>query len=147
MAPSNLQKHQAGSHLAVAGSLLQGYSASLHGPQTSVKINGRIAAVQVAAQGAWMIADIDKVAAASVDLYVLVDVTDGRRDFYVVPGDDLRSGMRERHNEFMAGVGGVRPRSPDSRHTAIYPANVEAWLNHWSLLDNTAETAGGSSAS
>lgn len=34
MAPSNHQKHQAGRHLAVAGALLQGYSASLEGPQT-----------------------------------------------------------------------------------------------------------------
>ncbi|MEO3777289.1 hypothetical protein ABGB16_10645 [Micromonospora sp. B11E3] len=92
MAPSNHQKHQAGRHLAVAEALLQGYSASLDGPQTFVKINGRTAAVQVAAQGGWMIADIDKMTAMSTDLYVLVDVTDGRRAFYVVPGDDLRSG-------------------------------------------------------
>ncbi|MFE9206821.1 hypothetical protein [Micromonospora sp. NPDC007230] len=147
MAPSNHQKHQAGRHLAVAEALLQGYSASLHGPQTFVKINGSIAAVQVAARGAWMIADIDKTVEASVDLYVLVDVTEGRRDFYVVPGEDLRSGVRERHNEFMTSVGGVRPRNPDSRHTAIYPTNVEAWRNQWSLFDNAAEPSGGSPAS
>lgn len=140
MALSNHQKHQAGRHLAVAEALLHGYSASLHGAQTFVTVNGREAAVQVAAQGAWMIADINKMTAMSSDLYVLVDVTDGRRDFYVVPGDDLRAGVRERHEEFMASVGGVRPRNPNSRHTAIRPAHVQAWRNRWSLFDQAAES-------
>jgi outer membrane usher protein FimD/PapC len=135
MAPSNPQKHQAGRHLAVAEALLRGYAASLHRAQTFVKINGRTAAVQLAAQGVWMIADIEKMTAMSTDFHVLVDVTDGRRDFYVVPGDDLRAGVRERHEEFMASVGGVRPRNPDSRQTTIYPANVEAWRDRWSLFD------------
>ncbi|MEW2384315.1 hypothetical protein AB0873_19800 [Micromonospora sp. NPDC047707] len=143
MAPSNHQKHQAGRHLAVAEALLQGYTASLEGPQTFVKINGRRAAVQVAAQGAWMIADVYKATAASIDFYVLVDVTDGRRSFYVVPGDDLRSGIDERHQEFMSRVGGVRPRNPDSRHTAIYPAQVKAWRSRWSLFDRADQPASG----
>ncbi|MCZ7422951.1 hypothetical protein O7605_25950 [Verrucosispora sp. WMMA2121] len=143
MAPNNHQKHQAGRHLVVAEALLQGYSAGLHGAQTFVKINDRTAAVQVAAQGGWMIADIDKMTAMSVDLYVLVDVTDGRRDFYVVPGNDLRAGVRARHEGFMASVGGVRPRNPDSRHTAIYPSNVETWRNRWSLFDQEIQPAGG----
>ncbi|MFI7605866.1 hypothetical protein ACIBTV_12155 [Micromonospora sp. NPDC049366] len=69
MVPSNHQKHQAGRHLAVAEALLQGHSASLHGAQTFVTINGRTAAVQVAAQGTWMIADIDKMTAMSIDYF------------------------------------------------------------------------------
>ncbi|NBE79599.1 hypothetical protein [Micromonospora rubida] len=94
-----------------------------------------------------MIADIDQMTAASIDLYVLVDVTDGRRDFYVVPGDELRSGVRERHDEIMASVGGIRPRYPSSRHTAIHPANVEAWRNRWSLFSDPAQPACGDAAS
>ncbi|WP_205779539.1 hypothetical protein, partial [Micromonospora aurantiaca] len=78
---------------------------------------------------------------ASIDFYVLVNVTDRPRDFYVVPGDDLRSGMDERHQEFMSRVGGVRPRNPDSRHTAIYPAQVETWRNQWSLFAQAAQPA------
>ncbi|WP_327038012.1 hypothetical protein [Micromonospora maris] len=97
-------------------------------------INDKTAAVQVAAQGGWMIADIDKMTAMSVGIYVLVDLTDGRRDFYVVPGDELRAGVRARHEGFMASVGGVRPRNPDSRHTTIYPANVETFRDRWSLF-------------
>ncbi|MEV1017044.1 hypothetical protein AB0I95_05925 [Micromonospora sp. NPDC049751] len=147
MAPSNHQKHQAGRHLAVAAALLYGYSASLNGPQTFVTINGRKAAVQVAAQGTWMIADIDRMTAMSIDVYILVDVTEGRRDFYVVPGDDLRAGVRERHDEFMASVGGVRPRNPESRHTAIYPKDVEAWRNRWSLFEDVTQPAIGDATS
>ncbi|MDG4839851.1 hypothetical protein O7631_25260 [Micromonospora sp. WMMD967] len=147
MAPSNHQKHQAGRYLAVAEALLHGYSASLHGAQTFVKINGWMAAVQVAAQGGWMVADIDRMTEMSIDLYVLVDVTDGRRDFYVVPGDELRAGVRERHEEFMASIGGVRPRNPYSRHTAIYPTNVEVWRNQWSLFDQAAQPASGETSS
>ncbi|WP_406070344.1 hypothetical protein [Micromonospora sp. NBC_01638] len=74
-------------------------------------------------------------------------MTDGRRDFYVVPGDDLRAGVRERHDEFMASVGGVRPRNPNSRHAAIYPANVEAWRNRWSLFEDVAQPATGDAVS
>jgi hypothetical protein len=60
-----------------------------------------------------------------------------------VPGDELRAGVRARHDEFMASVGGLRPRNPDSRHTAIYPANAEAWRNRWSLLDQATPPVGG----
>ncbi|QOC91761.1 hypothetical protein [Micromonospora craniellae] len=142
MAPSNHQKHQAGRHLAVAEALLQGYPAKMIGARTFVEINGRKAAVQVAARGAWMIADIDKMTAMSSDFYVLVDVTAERRDFYVVPGDELRRGVRERHDEFMASVDGVRPRNPDSRHTAIYPTNVAEWRNQWSLFGHATQPEG-----
>lgn len=147
MAPGNHQKHQAGRHFAVAEALLHGYSASLHGARTFVEINGKRAAVQLAAQGAWMIADIEKMTAMSADFYILVDVTGGRRDFYVVPGDDLRAGVRQRHDEFMASVGGVRPRNPKSGHTAIYPANVETWRSQWPLFDNASQAdSGGATA-
>ncbi|MGC4861143.1 hypothetical protein ACLQ23_17980 [Micromonospora sp. DT41] len=44
-------------------------------------------------QGSLMIADIDKMTAMSIQFYVLVDVTEGRRDFCVVPGDKLCAGQ------------------------------------------------------
>ncbi|MFC7712270.1 hypothetical protein [Micromonospora lupini] len=74
-------------------------------------------------------------------------MTDGRRNFYVVPGDDLHAGVRERRDEFMARVGGVRPRNPNSRHTAIYPVDVEAWRNRWSLFEDMAQPAVGDEVS
>jgi hypothetical protein len=89
----------------------------------------------VAAQGAWMVADIDKLTATSMETYVLVNLTGGRRDCYVVPGDELRRGVAERHREFMEKVGGTRLRNPDSRHTPIEPVHVEAWQSRWSPFD------------
>jgi hypothetical protein len=142
MAPSNNQKHQAGRDLAVAEALLRGYSVTIQGPQTFIQVNGRTATVMVAAQGAWMVADIDKFIAASTETYVLVNLTGDRRDCYVVPGDELRRGVAERHREFMKRVGGTRPRNPDSRQTAIEPLHVEAWQSRWSLFDQQEHSEG-----
>ena len=60
MAPTHHQTHQAGRRLAVGRALLHGYRANLSGPQTFIDVNGHRAAVMVAGQGAWMIADIDR---------------------------------------------------------------------------------------
>jgi hypothetical protein len=134
MAPNHHQKHQAGRHLVVAEALLHGYSANLHGAQTFVQVNGRTVAVMAAAQGAWMIENVDKFTDSNTEAYVLVDLTGGKRDFYVVPGDDLRREVGERHQAFMSRVG-VRPRNPDSKHTKIEPEQVGRWRSQWSLFD------------
>jgi hypothetical protein len=134
VAASNQQKHQAGRHLAVAHALLQGLPAKLVGPQTHVEINGPSGVVMLAAMGAWQIADIAEFLASDQERYVLVDVTNGPAALYLVPGNDLRHGVRERHTAFLARVGGTRPRNPDSGHTKIEPADVNPWRNQWSLF-------------
>jgi hypothetical protein len=63
-----------------------------------------------------------------------VDITGGKRNFYVVAGDDLRRQVGQRHQGFMDRVG-VRPRNPDSKHTKIEPQEAERWLGRWSLFD------------
>ena len=136
---SNNQKHQAGRHFAVAEALLRGYPASMQGAQTYIQVNGHTAAVQVAGQGVWMIADVEKFANMTTETYVLVDVTGGKRDFYVVPGEELRHGVRQRHQEFMDKHGGTRPRNPDSKHAAVEPIHVETWRDRWSLFDGKSE--------
>ncbi|KUJ44786.1 hypothetical protein ADL17_16710 [Micromonospora maris] len=127
----------------VAEALLQGYPASIVGSWTHVKINRRLAAVQLAAQRSWRIADVNRTVTASIGLYVLVDVTYGRRDFYVIPGDELRRDLAERYPEFMSIVGGERPHNPTSRQAAIYPGQVEAWRNRWALFGEAAQPAEG----
>src|SRR5438132_839393 len=128
------QKHQAGRHLVAAEALLRGHSARLVGAYTYVEVNGHRAAVQVAAQGAWQIEDVEKYLRGTVERAVLVDVTDGQREFYVVPGGDLRALVRQRHEAFMQRVGGTRPRNPQSRHSKIEPADVQIWRNRWALF-------------
>jgi len=80
--------------------------------------------VQVAAKGAWQIDDVDRYTAATFEHIILVDVTNGRREFYVCPGDKLRADVRTRLDGFVASKGGTRPRNPQSKHSAIYPEQV-----------------------
>jgi hypothetical protein len=141
MGPNNHQKHQAGRHLAVAEALLHGYAASIQGAQTHILVNGQTAAVMVATKGAWMIEHVDKFTNSTTETYVLVDLTRGRRDFYVVPGGVLRREVAERHQAFLDRVGGVRPRNPKSKHSAVEPQHVVRWAADWSRFDRQGEAS------
>ncbi|MCX4538186.1 MULTISPECIES: hypothetical protein [unclassified Streptomyces] len=132
--PTNAQKHQGGRHLVLAEALLRGLSSQLRGAATYVEVGGHVAQVMVAAQGAWMIADIDATTALTCERVILVDVTDGRRDFYVAEGPAFRAGVRARHEAFLQQQGGTRPRNPDSKHTAVRPKDVAEWRDRWDLL-------------
>lgn len=128
------QTHDAGRHFAVAEALMRGYKATLIGRSSYIDVNGHKAQVQVAAKGAWQIDDVDKYTSATIEDVVLVDITDGLREFYICPGDVLRSDVRKRHDQFLASKGGTRPRNPDSKHSAIYPEQVRKWRNGWKRL-------------
>lgn len=131
---THAQTHQAGRHLAVAEALLRGLSAKLRGAQTYVEIGEHTAQVMVATKGAWMIADIEKFTALTCSRVILVHIGTDGHDFYVADGATLRAEVRERHQQFLEQVGGVRPRNPDSRNTVIKPQDVTAWRDQWGLL-------------
>lgn len=132
---THLQVHSAGRHLAVAEALLRGYDASLRGPRTYIEVNGHVAQVQVATQGAWMVENIDKYLAGTVDTVVLVDTTGGVREFYIAPGDQLRRLVEGGYARWLASVGGTRPRNPASKHTAISPEAVRRWRGRWKRFE------------
>ena len=134
MARTHQQTHDAGRHFAVAEALMRGYQAALVGRSSYIEVNGHTAQVQVAAQGAWMIENVDKYTSGTIEHIVLVDLTDGLREFYICPGDQLRGDVRKRHDQFLASQGGTRPRNPDSKHTAIAPEQVRKWRNGWRRL-------------
>jgi hypothetical protein len=134
MARTHQQTHDAGRHLAVAEALMRGHQAALVGRSSYIEVNGHKAQVQVAAKGARQIEDVDKYTSATIEHIVLVDLTDGLREFYICPGDLLRRDVRERYDQFLTSKGGTRPRNPDSRHSAIYPEQVRKWRNGWSRL-------------
>jgi hypothetical protein len=134
MKRTNQQTHDAGRHLAVAEALLRGYKAALVGRSSYIEVNGHKAQVQVAAKGTWQIDDVDKYTSATIEHVVLVDVTDGLREFYICPGDPLRGLVRKRHDEYVRSKGGTRPRNPDSKHFALYPEQVRRWRNGWNRL-------------
>ena len=134
MVRTHQQTHDAGRHFAVAEALMRGYKATLIGRSSYIDVNGHKAQVQVAAKGAWQIDDVDKYTSATIEDVVLVDITDGLREFYICPGELLRSDVRKRHDQFLASKGGTRPRNPDSKHAAIYPEQVRKWRNGWKRL-------------
>lgn len=134
MEPTNKQKHEAGRYLAVGEALIRGYKAAVDGPTTYIDVNGHRVLVQVATKGTWQIADIDKYTSATVEHVVLVDITNGQREFYICPGDALRSEVRQRLNELLSRNNGIRPRNPDSKHAGIRPADVQEWHNDWARL-------------
>ena len=136
MPSTNHQKHQAGRHLAVAHAMLHGYSAEIVGPHRYVEVNGLSAVVMLAGMGTWQIADVTDFISSGQERYLLVDVTDATTALYLVPGDELRKGVRERHESFLERVGGTRPRNPQSRHAAIEPAHVAQWRDRWSLFEH-----------
>ena len=120
--------------MAVAEALLKGLPAKLQWTQSYVEVNGHKVQVQVAAKGAWQVENVEKYTSATIEYVILVDITDGRREFYVCPGHKLRADVRKRHDDFVASKGGARPRNPDSKHSAIYPEHVHKWRNGWSRL-------------
>lgn len=134
MGATHQQKHQAGRHFAVGQALLRGWPAELVGPSSLIRINDRQAQVQVAAQGAWQIADVDKYLAAVIGYIVLVDVRSVDPAYYVATGDKVRELVSRRHEEFLARHGGVRPRTSGSRHAAIRLHDVQAWKDCWSVF-------------
>lgn len=131
MAPTNQQTHNAGRHLAVGEALARGDDAKLVGQSSLIEVNGHKAQVQAAGKGAWQIADVDQYTSATVEFIVLVDLTGGVREFYIAPGDQLRRDVRSRHDAYVASKGGTRPRTPGSKHAAIYPDQVRKWRNGW----------------
>jgi hypothetical protein len=134
MAPTHQQTHDAGRHFAVAEALMRGYPAAIVGRSSYIEVNGHKAQVQVAAKGAWQIEDVDKYTSATIEHVILVDLTDGLREFYICSGDLLRSEVRKRYDQYLASKGGTRPRNPASKHTAIYPEQVRKWRNGWRRL-------------
>lgn len=130
-APTHNQTHNAGRYLAVGEALLRGFRASVRGPSTYIEVNGHVAQVQVAAKGTWMIENVDRYVAGTVETVVLVDLTAGARDFYIVAGDELRRDVLQRHKAFLERVGGTRPRNPSSKHAGIRPEDVHRWRNRW----------------
>jgi hypothetical protein len=130
--PTNQQKHDAGRHLAVAEALLCGYKATIVGRQSRIEVNGHEAQVQVATMGAWVIANVDDYTSGTIDHVVLVGITGGLREFFICPGDALRSELRQRYDEVHQGA---RPRNPGSKQATIYPEHVLNWRDGWNRFD------------
>ena len=60
----------------------------------------------------------------------------GEDVFYLLTWSDLQSLLGEHHTAYLAKVGGIRPKRPDSTHAALFPADLEAFKDNWSVLES-----------
>jgi hypothetical protein len=54
--------------------------------------------------------------------------------FFVLPWRDLCKVIVDGHTKYLAKHGGIRPRKPESMHTQLHPAQIEAWEGKWEIL-------------
>jgi hypothetical protein len=135
MPATRQQKHEAGRHLVVGEALLRGYDAHSIGPTRLVEVNGHRAAVHVKTKGSWQLGDIDKFVGATTERIVFVELTETGPEFFILDGDDARAIVKRDQEQWLKRVGGVRPKTPDSKHAAVNSEHVEPWRNRWSLFD------------
>jgi len=54
-----------------------------------------------------------------------------RPEFFVMPTRDLNGHMRHHHRAFMKRTGGKRPKSPDSKHAAVFESRESTFLEKY----------------
>lgn len=67
-------------------------------------------------------------------IWVFVDLSGPRPDFFVVPEDWMIEDIYEAHRKYLGTHGGTRARSPKSTHHAIRAERIHEWRDRWDLL-------------
>jgi hypothetical protein len=60
----------------------------------------------------------------------------GADDFFVLMWESLQAIVIDAHRQFLARHGGVRPKKPDSFHTAVTPEMLGDHRNRWEILSS-----------
>ncbi len=68
------------------------------------------------------------------DFLILVDLQPSEPAYYIVRLRDAAKRKVEVHNAWLESIGGRRPNTPDSKHTAIPVEDVEAGKDAWHIL-------------
>lgn len=58
----------------------------------------------------------------------------GTDEFFVLMWETLRTIVIDAHRQFLARHGGIRPKKPDSYHTAVTPEMLGEHRNRWEVL-------------
>jgi hypothetical protein len=130
------QVHQVARFYAAAAIATRGHSVEVVGPRTRLKVDGRV--VQVLSRrrrGSPWQANVNRPVTEDAEAVVFVDLTGEVPDFYLAPASWVEEDVRAHHERWLAGVGGERPRNPDSEHTAISVERIECWHRRWDVLD------------
>ena len=67
---------------------------------------------------------------------VFVVLKDDRRDrFFIFDWLDLQKILIEKHRAWLKKHGGIRPRTPESLHTAIHTRHLDKYEDNWKLIE------------
>lgn len=67
--------------------------------------------------------------------YVFVKlVSSGKDEFYIISPDKLQEKIEKQYNEHLKEYDHVRPRNPESTHTAITPSDLSDYKDKWGIL-------------
>jgi len=71
-------------------------------------------------------------------VYVFVRLdAEGEDDFYIIRVSDLQEIVHRNHKAYLRMHGGVRPKNPESTHTAVKVEDLTDFVDNWPL--NTGE--------
>ena len=66
----------------------------------------------------------------------------GRVDkFFILPWRELGKIVIDGHSKFLAKHNGIRPRSPESLHTAVHPEALAKWEGRWQVFTKRVRPA------
>lgn len=71
-------------------------------------------------------------------VFVFVSIGDqiGGDRFFILDQGVLQSIIATNHLAWLEKHGGIRPRNPQSTHTAVALGQLEAYRDHWELIEN-----------
>jgi hypothetical protein len=129
------QVHQVARFHAAAAVAARGHRVEIVGSRTRLSVDGHVVQVQSRRQSAspWQ-TNSDRPTVEDAQAVIFVDLAGETPDFYVAPASWVRDDVRTHHEAWLASVGGVRPRNPDSSHTAIPEDRIRLWHQRWDVL-------------
>ncbi len=71
------------------------------------------------------------------DFFVFVRLGEkgyGHDKFYIVPCAELKKIVHNNYKEYLAKKGGIRPKNPQSTHTAIKEKDIKCYENRWEIF-------------
>jgi hypothetical protein len=129
------QVHQVARFYAAAAIATRGHKVEIVGPMTRLKVDGRVVRVLSRRQpGSPWQANVNRPATEDAEAVVFVDLTGDVPDYYVAPASWVEQDVRTHHEQWLARIGGERPRNPDSDHTAVPVERLEQWHRRWDVL-------------
>ncbi len=81
---------------------------------------------------------IDKTSLSNPDLICVFVrlINQGDDEFYIFRLKDLQKIIFEGYSHNLTRIKGVRPKNPNSTHTALNPSDLKIFKNNWDLITN-----------